>query len=166
LVGAARSRNLPSIGRGRHPPGDRSECFYKAYYAQQLQSVDGDLSQADPTDLTTRGFCPGARDLSDVAGGFRGCRALLTRRLWAAAASAAQALQPRFPQASRDPIASARSSASTQAIPSVLKMGRSRPSRSRWWPNGRFSSRATQYSCSKAGFGSGAAGRSRTRGGH
>ena len=48
LVGAARSRNLPSIGRGRHPPGDRPERFYTAYYAQQLQSVDGDLLQADP----------------------------------------------------------------------------------------------------------------------
>lgn len=53
MVGAARSRNLPSIGRGRHPPGDRPERFYDAYYAQQLQSVDGDFLQADPT--CTRG---------------------------------------------------------------------------------------------------------------
>jgi hypothetical protein len=33
--------------------------------------------KANRTSLTTRGFRPGARDLGEVAGGFRGCRALL-----------------------------------------------------------------------------------------
>jgi hypothetical protein len=47
------------------------ERFYNTYYAQQSQSVDGDLLPADPANLTPRGFRLGARDLSHVAGGFR-----------------------------------------------------------------------------------------------